>query len=158
MKEKIKSVSLDGALILILSVIFLFSGADKAFHYEGFVNALRNYVLVPRGTAPYLAMPVIAVELLVGAGLLLKRHRAAAALAAAALLSLFSLAVGFNHLYGARGICGCWFTITLAKGTGMHLAQNLLLAAIALVVWWEARPAAGKAPDNKLSLELSGLS
>lgn len=157
MKEKIKAVSLDGALILILSTIFLFSSLDKAFHYEGFVNALRTYVLVPRGAAPYLAMPVIAIELLVGAGLLLKRHRAGAALVATGLLSLFSLALGLNHLYGARGICGCWFTITLAKGTGMHLAQNLLLAVIALVVWWESRPAVGKA-SNKLSLELSGLS
>lgn len=40
---------LDKAIIFFLAVIFLFSGIDKIFHYEGFVNALRNYVLVPRG-------------------------------------------------------------------------------------------------------------
>ena len=144
---------LDKAIIFFLAVVFLFSGIDKIFHYEGFVNALRNYVLVPRGMAPYFAMPVIVVEIMIGLGLLFKSRRRAAALGAVATLALFSTALGLNHLYGERGICGCWFTITLAQGTAMHLTQNLILAAMAAVTWWDARtPREDAAPPLPLEV------
>lgn len=129
----------DRIMIGFLAAIFLFSGLDKIFHYQGFVNALRDYVLVPRGTAPYFSMPLIGVELLVGVGLLLKPWRRQAALTAAGLLALFTLAIALNYHYGGRGICGCWFTITLSKSTGMHLAQNILFFCLALQIWMDAR-------------------
>lgn len=147
---------LDKAIILFLAVIFLFSGIDKIFHYEGFVNALRNYVLVPRGMAPYFSMPVIVVEIMIGLGLLFRSRRRVAALGAVATLALFSIALGLNHLYGERGICGCWFTITLAKGTAMHLVQNLIFASMAAMIWWDARaPKEGTA--SPLPLDVPSL-
>lgn len=129
----------DKLILFLLVAVFLFSGLDKIFHYEGFVNALSNYVLVPFGLAPFLAAPVIAIELLIGIGLLLKRWRADAALLATAMLLLFTVALCLNYLYGSRGICGCWFTITLAESTELHLAQNLMLAALSFLIWWDAR-------------------
>lgn len=141
----------DRGMLLLLVAIFLFSGIDKILHYDGFLNALRNYVVVPRGTAPYFAIPVIAVELMIGVGLLIPAWRRAAALTAAATLAVFTAALGLNHLYGGRGICGCWFTLTLAKSTGMHLLQNLLLLALSLSVWWSERAggaAAERAPNG----------
>lgn len=130
---------MDRGILLLLAVIFVFSGVDKILHYQGFVNALSDYVLVPRGTAPLLAVPVIVVELMIGLGLLVRPWRQAAALTAAVTLALFTAALGFNQAYGGRGICGCWFTITLAKSTHMHLLQNLFLAALAVNLWWEER-------------------
>ena len=129
----------DRGILLLLALIFVFSSVDKVFHYQGFVNALSDYVLVPRGAAPLLAVPVIVVELMIGLGLLVRPWRQAAALTAAVTLALFTAAIGFNQAYGERGICGCWFTITLAKSTSMHLAQNLLLTALAVNLWWEER-------------------
>jgi uncharacterized membrane protein YphA (DoxX/SURF4 family) len=122
----------DLAIVIFLAAIFLFSVVDKIFHYQGFLNALRNYVLVPRGTASTLAPMVIAAELTIGIGLLIAPWRRQAAIAAAALLALFTVAIALNYFYGGRGICGCWFTITLAKSTGTHLVQNLLLLSLGL--------------------------
>ena len=153
--------AVDRAIVFFLSMIFLFSGIDKILHYEGFVNALRDYVLVPRGTAPYFALPVIAVELLVGVGLVLKGTRAAAALTAAVTLAAFTVAVAVNHQFGNRGICGCWFTITLAQGTGMHLMQNLLFLGLALTAWNDSRVSRTAPPSGlqtTIQPEQGGLS
>lgn len=147
---------IDLGILLLLAAIFLFSGIDKLLHYDGFVNALRSYVLVPRGWAPYLAMPVIAIELLIGVGLFIRPWRRMAALTAAGLLAVFTLAVALNYLLGGRGICGCWFTITLARGTGMHIVQNLIMSGLALSLWWgwrtgERSSAPGPLPRPELS-------
>ena len=128
---------IDKAIIAALTLLFIFAGIDKIFHFSGFVNALRNYVLVPSGTAGFLAVPVIAMEIFIGVGLLLKPWRRPAALAAAVMLVIFTVALWLNHTYGDRGVCGCWFTLTLAEGTNSHIAQNLLMAFLALSIWWE---------------------
>ena len=138
----------DRGMILFLSAIFLFSSLDKVFHYEGFINALRNYILVPAGTAEYFALPVIGVELLIGVGLLLRAWRRPAAYVAAGLLGIFTVAVALNGIYGDRGICGCWFTITLAQSTSIHLIQNLLMAGLALVIAWEPGPPSEPSPSD----------
>src|SRR4051812_38230635 len=81
---------IDRAILLLLAVIFLFSAVDKLLHYEGFVNALRSYVMVPRGWAPYLSVPVIAAELMIGVGLFVRSWRRPAALTAAIVLAIFT--------------------------------------------------------------------
>jgi uncharacterized membrane protein YphA (DoxX/SURF4 family) len=130
---------LDRVIVATLSVIFIFAAVDKLLHYQGFVNALYDYVVVPFGLAPYIAPAVIGLELLVGIGLLIPAWRSYAALTAGILLIIFTLLVALNYQLGGRGICGCWFTITLAKGTLLHVIQNLLLAALASVLWWADR-------------------
>lgn len=131
--------ALDKAIIFFLAAVFLFSGIDKIFHYQGFLNALRDYVVLPTGTAVLLAIPVIACELVIGLGLLLRPWRRAACLSAAVLLSIFIAVLSLNHAFGGRGICGCWFTVTLARGTVSHIAQNLIMAALALSAWWSLK-------------------
>ena len=129
---------LDAAIIIVLAAVFLFSAVDKLYHYEGFLKALRNYVIVPAGTAEYLAPMVIGLEVLLGFGLALRRFRKQAAVSSAATLCLFTLALALNHRYGGNGICGCWFTLTLASGTADHIMQNLALMGCSLFIWWEA--------------------
>lgn len=127
----------ERGILLLLAAIFLFSGLDKIFHYQAFVNAVRNYVLVPQGWAGYLAPAVVLVELMIGVGLLARPWRRSAALTAVLTLAAFTAAVSFNYVYGSRGICGCWFTITLAESTELHLLQNALFLCLALSVWWD---------------------
>ena len=152
----------DRGIIWVLAAVFLFSGVDKVVHYQGFVNALRDYVIMPRGWAPVLAPSVIAVELLVGVALLVKAWRQTAAMTAAAVLAVFSAALGFNRLLGGRGICGCWFTLTLSKSTPLHMVQNLMLLGLALTIWWgersraDASPAADSGRPDPIPLGLVG--
>lgn len=125
--------------LLFLAALFLYAGIDKAFHYGGFVKALGGYVLVPDGLESYLALPVILAEILIGVGLLLRTWRPPAALLAAILLSVFTLALAVNQRYAPDAECGCWFTVTLGKATGSHILQNVLLLGLALSVWLDER-------------------
>lgn len=124
------------AVATFIAILLVFTGLDKAFHYDGFVRALTNYVLVPPQAAPYLAAPVIVIEVVLGVGLLLPGWKRPAALVTVLLIGLFTGAVLINYLYGSRGVCGCWFSLTLASGTGMHIAQNLLIIILGLDLWW----------------------
>lgn len=118
-----------------LAAVFLYSGVDKLFHYGGFVTALESSVLVPAAAGPFLALPVILVEILVGAGLLFRRSRRAAAAVATVLLAVFTAAIAANALYGPPGApCGCWFTLTLGESNRLHIALNLALLALAASV------------------------
>lgn len=118
-----------------LGAVFLYSGVDKLLHYGGFLTALESSVLVPAALAPYLALPVILLEILVGAGLLFRRTRRAAAATAAGLLAVFTAALVANLLYGPPGApCGCWFTLTLGESNRLHVALNLALLALAASV------------------------
>jgi uncharacterized membrane protein len=136
--------------VAFLSVLFLYAGVDKAFHYGGFVKALGNYVLVPDGAERFLALPVILSEILVGAGLLVRSWRAPAALSAAVLLAAFTVALALNQIYAPGLECGCWFTVTLGKASASHIVQNLLLLGMAVSVWLDERKVAGEA-DRPLS-------
>jgi uncharacterized membrane protein YphA (DoxX/SURF4 family) len=124
-----------------LAAVFLFAGIDKAVHYDGFVNALRSYVVIPAAMAEPLAPAVILVELWIGIGLLAGAWRPRAALAGAAVLGIFTVALAVNQTVAPGSVCGCWFTVTLAKSTGAHVLQNLVLLGLALTVW--KRPSAG---------------
>jgi putative oxidoreductase len=125
--------------ILFLSALFLYAGIDKAVHYDGFINALNGYVLIPRGFGPSLALPLILCELLVGVGLLVKPWRSAAALLASGLLMMFTAAIAVNQHYAPGTVCGCWFTITLGEATATHVLQNLVLLGLAASVWLNER-------------------
>jgi uncharacterized membrane protein YphA (DoxX/SURF4 family) len=146
----------DRGIVLLLAAIFLFSGVDKIVHYQGFLNALRDYLVVPRGWAASLAPAIVILELGVGAALLFRPWRRTALATAAGVLALFSVVLETNFMLGGRGVCGCWFTLTLSKSTPLHVVQNLMLMGLALMVWWSekgtgnrpAPPVPQPAPDN----------
>jgi hypothetical protein len=139
--RRVLAALLDRATLAALVILFLYSGLDKLFHYQGFVNALSDYVLVPKGWARHLAMPVIAIELLIAVGLVVHAWRRSAARLAAVTLGVFTSALLANYFLGARGICGCWFTFTLAQSTELHIAQNLVFLGLAVIVGFENEPA-----------------
>jgi uncharacterized membrane protein YphA (DoxX/SURF4 family) len=141
----LKHVSILSAVFLAL--VFLFAGIDKIFHFDGFVNALASYAVVPTAVARYLALPVILSELWVGLGLLTPRWRRTAALAAASLLAVFTIALAVNLIYSPGSVCGCWFTITLGRSTRLHVLQNVVLLALAVSVWFDYRSTARLRPE-----------
>lgn len=145
------------ASTLFLAALFLFTGIDKVFHYTSFVNALESYHLVPSGFAGILAPVVIAVEVAVGLGLLVRPWRATAALAGALMLGLFTAALIANQFYAPGNVCGCWFTVTLAESTGSHIGLNAVLIALSLTTWWTEREGKEEArPPLAPSAEIGG--
>jgi uncharacterized membrane protein YphA (DoxX/SURF4 family) len=129
-----------------LGLLFVYAGADKAFHYGGFVKALGGYVLVPDGMESFLAMPLILCEILAGVGLLVPAWRRPAALVAMVMLAVFTAAIAVNQHYRPGAECGCWFTVTLGKASTAHVLQNLVLLGLAASIWLDERTADEPAP------------
>lgn len=120
-----------------LAAVFIYAGIDKIVHYDGFVNALTTYAVLPVWAAPHLAVPVILAEVTIGAGLFSRVWRGRCSLAASLLLVIFTAALAVNMVYRPGSLCGCWFTLTLGKATEMHIVQNILLLFVAVTGWWE---------------------
>lgn len=116
--------------VWVLSAVLVFSGIDKMFHYDGFQAALRDYSILPLTVARYIGSPLIAAEIFIGVSLFSRRWRRHASVAGGALFLIFNMALIGNYFLGGRGICGCWFTVTLAQGTLAHVVQNLMLAML----------------------------
>lgn len=143
-----RHISLLSAIFLAL--VFLSAGIDKIFHFDGFINALATYVVVPAAAARYLALPVILSEIWVGLGLLVPRWRRTAALAAAVLLAVFTVALVVNLHHSPGSVCGCWFTLTLGRATRLHVLQNVILLTLDLSVWLDQRSAARPRHEPRL--------
>lgn len=125
---------LDKFIIAFLVLIFAFAGVDKAAHYHGFVNALNGYLILPFPVGSTLAPIIIAVELAVAVGLAVRRWRRTAALQAAGLLALLTIALAVNRVRGIKAICGCWFSVNTAQGD-IHFILNGILLVLCLSVW-----------------------
>ena len=108
--------------------------------WRGLSKRWRVTCVFPERAAPYLAMPVILTELWIGLGLMIRRFRGAAALTASIVLLVFTFALLVNYIYAPGAVCGCWFTITLATSTPLHIALNVVLMALAISVLMSTLP------------------
>ena len=125
---------------LVLIALFGFAAVDKLIHFRGFVTAVQSYNLLPAGTQTAAAIFFIMAEFAIAIGLLTRRWRQPACLAAVLLLGLFTVVYLVAH---PAGVCGCWFTLTLNAGGSYHVLQNLVFMGLAVLVWLDSRtPAA----------------
>jgi len=131
-----KALRLAGwTLRLLLGGLLLFAGVSKMRDPAGFSQEIANYQFLP-DLAPYLAVTLPAIEVLVGGALLFSpwRWRQAGALSAALLLGVFLVAAGSAVARGLDITCGCfgagnspvsWWTVL--RNLGLVLAAVLLL-------------------------------
>lgn len=120
----------------VLIALFSFAAIDKVIHFGGFVAAVQSYHLLPTRLEHSAAVFFIMAEFAIALGLLTKRWRRPACLAAILLLATFTavyLAVN------PAGVCGCWFTLTLNSGGYFHILQNLVFIALAILTWMDDR-------------------
>jgi len=76
-------------------------------------------------------------EFAIALGLLTKRWRRLAALSAVLLLGMFTIVY---LAVNPAGVCGCWFTLTLNSGGYVHILQNLVFIALAILTWMDHEP------------------
>jgi hypothetical protein len=136
--------ALDPALLAALrgalALLWLGSARHKLAHPARFRAALAGYRLLPERALRAAAAAVIALELGLALALLAPATGAVAALASAALLSLYALVIAVGLLRGRRGVdCGCGAR-PLPLGPQL-LARNAGLIALALAA---ALPATGR--------------
>ena len=122
------AITLRAALGLLLVV----AAWHKLRDFGAFRSALAAYDLVPLSRQAPAAMLVVAAELVVGTSLILFGGPASA-LAAAALLALYSGAIAANLLRGRRDIdCGCAGPARRVPLGGGLVVRNLILIGAAL--------------------------
>src|SRR5579863_7977059 len=134
-------------LTLALALAALFGAA--ALHKL----RVREHRLLPELLAGPGALVLPFTEALAAAALLWPRTRAAGALAVAALLLIYALALGINLRRGRRSIdCGCFGERRRQGIAPWMVGRNLVLAALALVL---LPPTHARAPSaTELSLAL----
>jgi|SRR6185503_15498362 len=136
----------------ILIGLFSFAAIDKLIHFGGFVTAIHSYQLLPSWLEHYAAIFFIMAEFAIAIGLLMKRWRRAACLAAVLLLGTFTIVY---LAVNPAGVCGCWFTLTLNSGGYFHILQNLVFIALAILTWMDDRSTKPDASTVSYSTSLS---
>jgi hypothetical protein len=116
----------------LLGAIFLQAGLQKLKHAAEWHGVVANYQLLPEPeTGPFAAVLPWA-ELLLAAGLWLGTGRAAA-VSAAVLLMVFTIAIGVNLARGRSQIdCGCFQSSLRQTLNNRVLIRNGVLLAIAI--------------------------
>jgi hypothetical protein len=117
-----------------LALLFLAAAVGKLRNVPAFRTALAGYEILPPAWCGAAAVLAIALELAVGAALLVARLGAGPPLAAAALVAVYTGAVAVNLWRGRRDIdCGCAGPGGKATiGAGL-VGRNMVLLAMALV-------------------------
>ena len=122
----------------ILIALFTFAAIDKLIHFSGFVIAISSYQLLPKRLESFAAIFFLLAEFAIALGLLTKRWRRPACLAAVLLLTTFTAV--YMAVDPGR-VCGCWFTLTLNSGGYFHILQNLVFIGLAILTWMDHKPA-----------------
>jgi hypothetical protein len=133
------------ALALRASLTLLLAGAAlaKLRDLRGFSAAVAGYRLLPPALAGPAAAGFVAAELALAAGLWLEPLRAASALGAAALLTLYGVAIAVNLARGRRDIdCGCGGPLGRQALSETLVLRNLGLAGAALACGLPVAPRA----------------
>ena len=133
---------------IILTLIFVSSGAMKILDTEAFTSSVASFHVFPAISIPVIVATVPWLEILASLEKKTKSWQGGAA------LTIFALCLGFATLYGtaiALGItpdCGCFGDNPLLKATPPEgVVRGLALAGLAVVVWapWKKQ---GKHPST----------
>lgn len=116
-----------------LALLFAVAAVGKLTAREEFYGVVRNFRLLPDGLSRLVAAVLPVVELLVAVALLVDPVAQAAALAAAALLAVFGVAIAINVIRGRTWIdCGCFRNGMKQRISWLMVLRNLVLTLLAL--------------------------
>ena len=118
---------------LVLAAVFVVAAVAKAFDRPGTRRALEQFG-VPAAVVPAAALVLPVVELAVAALLLPEATAQAGAIAAAALLAAFTVAVGVALARGTEAECHCFGAVSAHPVGPGTLGRNVALLALAGLV------------------------
>ncbi len=121
---------------LLIAAIFIYAGASKLQDPAAFATEIDHYELWPE-LAPYMAVSLPAIEIVLGLSLLVspRAWRRAAALVCAGLMAAFTFAASAALARGLDIDCGC-FGSGSGPITWLTLVRDgALFSACVLLVW-----------------------
>ena len=95
-------------LRIALGVIFILASWDKIRHPAAFAEAIRNYMLLPRGMVHPVAILLPWVEAVCGALLIAGRLTLGSVVIVNGLMAVFAAALAINLIRGVDVACGCF--------------------------------------------------
>ncbi len=95
-------------LRIIIGALFIYSGCVKMLDLESFGRIIAMYEILPAVIVPYAAIFVPSLEAVLGILLFTGYRIRAASFLTAALLIIFSIAIGINVARGKVFECGCF--------------------------------------------------
>jgi hypothetical protein len=132
---------------ILLVALFTIAAIDKLAHFGGFITAIASYHLLPVGAERFVGIFIVMAELVIALGLLTKRWRPSACLAAVLLLTTFTVVYLVAQ---PKGVCGCWFTLTLNTGGPVHILQNLIFIGLSIFTWLDSRSSSSMSDVSSL--------
>lgn len=138
MRMLFQAISDHYALLFIrtfIALVLLVAGISKLSGRREFIEAVRNYRLLPENLAIFVGRWIPVLEAMIGISLLLGILVSLTTFAAAALFVLFGIAVAVNLLRGRRNIsCGCFGPQQNHHLTWILVARNMIFAILAVLV------------------------
>jgi peroxiredoxin len=115
---------------ILLALVFVVAGVAKLLDLGGSRRAIAGFG-VPAALARPLGLALPLTELAIASTLLVAATSRYAAMAAAALLAVFSAAIGISLVRGRRLDCHCFGRLHSAPAGWATLARNLVLVGVA---------------------------
>jgi uncharacterized membrane protein YphA (DoxX/SURF4 family) len=120
---------------LVLAAVLLGAAVAKLRALEEFAGVVHNYRLLPELLTRPVAYALPHIEIVLALGLLLDPTRRLAAVASAALLAVFAIAMAINLWRGRVHIdCGCFASALKQRLSWALVARNGVLIGLALLV------------------------
>ena len=132
----VDGIRLDPALAwtlrISLAALLCTSAIAKARAFSDFVAAVRGYRLLPAAATGAVARGLVAVEFGIGVAIAFPPSASVAALAAVAMLGLYTGAIAINLTRGRRRIdCGCGGPVGRGLDGALVARNGVLIAAAA---------------------------
>lgn len=119
--------------VCLLVVVFAAAGLAKIRAIDTLEGVIQNFRVLPSQWSRPLAFVLPPAEIAVAAALTVPATRASGAVAAAALLGVFTFAIAINLYRGRREIdCGCFSSELKQTISGWLVARNVVLMACAI--------------------------
>lgn len=125
--------------LIVLSMVFFFSGITKFMDPSQFVLETYYYRILPIGTLHILCAVLIMLELLVAFSIWVPRFRAASAFIISALMLMFIVFIGSAMARGLDISCGCFGAHSQQVGWS-KIGENTVLLLCSLAVFIKNYP------------------
>jgi len=138
MPSKVLSI-LDRAILpvrILFGALFLYTSVWHAIHAGKLLQSIKDYQIISGALVPWSGLLFIALEAGIAITLIFGYFVRQAAIAAAALLALFTGAMVSAIARGLGIACGCGLGDT--QVSWFDVVRDVLLIAIALLIAWRA--------------------
>jgi uncharacterized membrane protein YphA (DoxX/SURF4 family) len=122
------------ALRIALAGVLVWAAVPKLLDPATFATDIANYRLVPESWAGPIAVMLPVLELVIGGAILAGLEARGAAIIAAVMLVVFSVAMGQAMARGIDLECGCFGSASESEVGWTSIVRNVLLVALAAVI------------------------